>query len=517
MYKDKVPKVGMQMISVLIKQLALRTSAIFLVKLLGFFARIPLFRMLGPEGIGLYQMAYSVYGLILTLIIGGFPTALAIATSKNPREGWRLFERISFILLLLSSVFAGTTFYLSSDIASFLGDSQLDFAIQCLTPAILIVPVLSLFRGFLQGIERFEMIAISEILEQMVRTSVMLIFVFIWIHRGIAITVGGASLGAFAGAMAGILFLITFYIREKRVPSASGFLHLVKRLTLDKSTLLFLNTSLAITGTRILIPISDFLDALIVPQRLQDAGFNLSGAVSLYGELTGMAVLVAYIPTIMTAALTHTMTARITMDWQKKSLDRFYSRCKTMLVVGWLWGIGSGLFLFLYADELSLLMFGTDSIAKAIRFLSIAPLIGGIREVSMSILWVIGRRKEPLIGLIIGIATSILLNYYLVAIPGMSYIGMVIGLLSIDSMAALYNLIVLLRRNITVRFITLILESIFLGVLLYLSFRFIGEYLDIGVFSSALNNILKMSVFYGLLFLYLYVRFSKGNRLRQIR
>jgi stage V sporulation protein B len=59
-----------------IQQLALRSGAIFLVKLIGFLARIPLYRLLGAEGIRLYQMAYSVYGLALTVITGGFPKSL---------------------------------------------------------------------------------------------------------------------------------------------------------------------------------------------------------------------------------------------------------------------------------------------------------------------------------------------------------------------------------------------------------------------------------------------------------
>jgi stage V sporulation protein B len=118
---------GTMEISIFFKQMAQRTCAIFLVKIIGFLARIPLFRMLGPEGIGLYQMAYSVYGLILTLLLGGFPAALALATSKNAKQGWRLFERLSFILVILSAIMSFATFYFSEQIAALLGDPTLDF------------------------------------------------------------------------------------------------------------------------------------------------------------------------------------------------------------------------------------------------------------------------------------------------------------------------------------------------------------------------------------------------------
>ncbi|MEI0739404.1 oligosaccharide flippase family protein [Paenibacillus sp. JTLBN-2024] len=67
-----------------LKQTVMRTGIIFLVKAIGLTVRIPLFRLLGSEGAGIYQMVYSIFGFALTLIVGGFPTSLALMTAKKP-------------------------------------------------------------------------------------------------------------------------------------------------------------------------------------------------------------------------------------------------------------------------------------------------------------------------------------------------------------------------------------------------------------------------------------------------
>ncbi|HJV47023.1 MAG TPA: oligosaccharide flippase family protein [Bacillota bacterium] len=503
--------------SVFFKQLALRTSAIFLVKLLGFLARIPLFRLLGSEGIGLYQMAYSVYGLILTLLIGGFPTALAISTSKNSSQGWRLFQRTSVILFILCSIVVWILLRLSVDIAVMFGDPELDFAIRCLAPAVLIVPILSLFRGYLQGLEWFGAIALSEIVEQIVRTGIMVFLAWFWIDHGMSIAVGGATFGAFVGSLAALFFLSFFFSwRGNQEGPLQSF---IKKdfMTLDPNMVLYLSTSLAIASTRLLIPVSDFLDALIVPHRLQDAGMTTSAATSLYGEISGMAITIVYIPTIITAALTHTMTSKMTLDWQEKKVLRFTTRARGALAVGWLWGIGSGMFLYFFAKEVSLLLFGTENIAKAIQLLSIAPLIGGMRDISTSILWIIGKRRAPLIGLILGIVLSIIFNYYLIAMPGMSYIGIVLGLLSIDFFSSVCNLLILHKSNLKIPMPSFILEGVGFVLILYVSFTVIQWLIHSSSFSPLIKSILQMTIFYGIIGLSLFIRFFKFNQLTNFR
>ncbi|MDR5570134.1 oligosaccharide flippase family protein [Paenibacillus larvae] len=285
-----------------IKQTALRTSVIFLVKIIGFTVRIPLFRILGSEGTGIYQIVYSVYGFVLTLLTGGFPTSLALTTAKNKQRGRRLFKGLVIPFLVFGGISSLICYALAPQTARLLGDSQLEFPIRCLAPALLVVPLLQLFRGFLQGIEFYGYIAASELIEQTVRVSTMLLFVLLWINYGTHAAAGGAVFGACTGAIAALWFLwLTIY--KKGLMNGISENSNRPSFIVGSGILLLLKTSFAISLTRLIMPAADFLDALIIPNRLQESGLNQSDAISIYGEIFGMASIIVYMPTILTAAL----------------------------------------------------------------------------------------------------------------------------------------------------------------------------------------------------------------------
>jgi len=68
----------------LLRGAAFLTVAGILVKLLGAAYRIPLSRLIGEEGIGLYQMAYPIYLVFSSLATAGIPLAI----SKLVPRGW---------------------------------------------------------------------------------------------------------------------------------------------------------------------------------------------------------------------------------------------------------------------------------------------------------------------------------------------------------------------------------------------------------------------------------------------
>jgi stage V sporulation protein B len=431
---------------IIIKQLAFRTGAIFLVKSIGALARIPLFRMLGAEGVGLYQMAYAVYGLLLTVATGGIPMALSLSTARNRQQGLALFKTAAILVVILGFIFGWGTSYAAPFLASLLGDRQLEVAIRCLAPAVLVVPLLMLVRGLLQGIEKYEQIALSEIIEQLFRVAAMLILVFLLISKGTAAAVGGAMLGAFAGAVAALVYLVvllSFYAGKSNKEKSWGGTGQAAQTSLY--ALLYAST--AILLTRLIVPVSDFFDALIIPHRLHDAGLTVAQATSVFGIVSGMAVSLVYIPTIFSAGLSHILSSKITLDYKQKKEARFRIQSRHALKAVWLWGWASAFIFFYYADKLSLLVYGTSSAASAIRWLCLGTLFAGIRELTTTLLWAIDKKKETVIGLLAGTVCSIVLAYFLVCIPGFGNAGISLATLSVDLVAAIWNVHCLLKKH----------------------------------------------------------------------
>ncbi|MDO3677845.1 oligosaccharide flippase family protein [Paenibacillus ehimensis] len=445
------------------KQMALRTSAMVLVKLLGLLLRIPLFRYLGPEGVGLYQIAYSFYGLVLTLLTGGMPTALTLFTAKNARTGWRIYRDMSVLYIGVCTLLCTGFFLFTNEIALRLGNEKLELAIRMFLPALWLVPLLSLLRGYLQGLEAFGAIAVSEIIEQSVRVGTILLLLSIGTSLSMPQALGTAALGASTGAVCAFAFLLVMLpLRQPRTSESPAS----EQAEPDLSLRLFTHTTLALTATRLIIPLMDFLEASIVPARLQSSGLSPGQALAIFGEMTGMAMTIVYIPTLITFSLTHTLSPKIAADWQARRLDRSFRRIGKALNLTILWGISAALFLFAFAEELARLLFDQAKLAAAIRLLSLCPLLAGLREVTTSVLWAVGRKKEPMRGILAGIACSMTMLYVLTGIPGWGYTGIAVGVLLFETIPVLWNLNVL-RRDLRLSFSgrTLVLHAIVLLLL----------------------------------------------------
>ena len=177
-----------------------------------------------------------------------------------------------------------------------------------------------------------------------------------------------------------------------------------------------------------------------MPNRLMKAGYTAQEAIGMYGVMTGMAVVLVYVPTIFTAALSHTWTMGIAADWQSGRTGELRRTMLASFKLGWLWGLASGAFLYLYANELSFYIFGSVEAAQPIRYMAVLPLLAGLREVSTSILWAQNRKSVPIVGLIAGISLNLAIMYVLAAIPGFGYLGISLGVVAMEVVSVGWNL-----------------------------------------------------------------------------
>jgi stage V sporulation protein B len=444
-----------------LKQTGIRIGAVSLVKVMGLTGRIILTRMAGPEGIGLFQIAYSYFGFMLMLITGGLPTSLGMYTAKQPALGWFWFKRLSTLLSMIGATLCLLTLAYASTISTWLGNPVLEPFIRSLSLAIFVVPLLSLLRGYLQGLEHYSAIAVSELIEQAVRIGLMLGMTWLWLPQGVMYAVGRSLIGTAMGGIAAFVMLLLFlrYTGQKN--------QLPPYVSTGKSDgFWFIKSSLVISFTRLLIPFSDMLDAVIIPLRLQIAGYTSTQATAMYGLLMGMAMLVVYMPTIVTAAISHTLTMKLALSWQELRYDYFAKKSRQTMEIVWIWGITSSSFLWIFNRDLAQLLFHSGQTAELIRWLSIVPLLVGLREVSTSILWAQDNKKISLIGTAIGITAATLSHYFLIPLNGVHLKGAVAGVILMEfiimsgNLIGLRNLLKGVRiTSLTVHFIVVIVIS----------------------------------------------------------
>ena len=199
------------------------TIAGIIVKFIGAFSRIYLSRLLGGEGIGLYQMAYPIYLLCLSVSSAGLPVAISIMVAeKNAIHdyvgGQRVFK-ISLTVLTLTGVFFsialffGASWLIDNNIVR---DARAYWSLIALAPAVFCATIVATMRGYFQGLQDMMPTAVSQIVEQLVRVVTMIGLAIILLPKGLESGAAGATLGAAPGALIALFVLLWCYWIERK-------------------------------------------------------------------------------------------------------------------------------------------------------------------------------------------------------------------------------------------------------------------------------------------------------------
>lgn len=425
------------------------TASSIVVKIIGSLNWIILSRVLGGEGIGLYQMGFPIYLMAITVSSAGVPVAISIITSeklakKDYRGAKRVFT-VSLRLLLLtglvfsSALFFGADFLINQHI---IRDARAYYSIIALAPAVFFVTFLASFRGYLQGWQIMTPTATSEVVEQLTRVITMLVFADLFMPYGLAYAAGGASMGAGVGAICALLVLMWFYRRLKKrlqkemeeqdtnVPQESAG-HIIKRL---------LRLALPVSLTSLMLPIGANLDLLIVPQRLEVAGFNVRHATELFGYLTGMAVPLVNLATIFTAAMTISLVPSISESKALHNLIAIREKIRIAFRVAMIITFPCFMGLYFLGEKVASLIYNAPKAAVAIETMSIGILFLGMHQISTGILQGLGKTAIPVINMILACIIKVLLSWHFTAIPELGIKGASLATVADFAVAAIINM-----------------------------------------------------------------------------
>ena len=320
------------MASGFLKGTLILTIAGFVVKAIGSINWILLSRILGGEGIGIYQMAFPIYLLLLQISSAGVPIAISILTAErlalHDFGGAKRVFNLSFIMLTITGLIASLAMYFGADwliSSGIITESRAYYSIIALAPAVFFVTWISCFRGYIQGYEMMTPTAVSQIVEQLLRVIVMLGAAAILLPYGLPEAAGGASLGAGVGAFGAFLVLLYYYYKLPKA-SSTGESYDGPRESSGEILTRLVGLALPISLASIMLPLTANLDLLIVPRRLLVAGFSMNEVTELFGYLTGMAVPLINLATIITAALATSIVPAISHAFAKRDQEGIYSR-----------------------------------------------------------------------------------------------------------------------------------------------------------------------------------------------
>lgn len=206
------------------------TACIIISKILGIIYVIPFKYIIGDQGGALYGYAYNIYNVFLTVSSVGIPFAICKLTSEYTALGLtdkkiRMYRLSTAIIMIFSVASFLICFIFAGPLAKLIlgeiegGNSMEDvvFVIRCISFTLLIVPLLSIKRGYLQGHKYINQPSLSQVIEQLARIVIILIgsFVFVKVFGSVRNAVGISVLAAGIGGLIAFLYLTRIVNKNK--------------------------------------------------------------------------------------------------------------------------------------------------------------------------------------------------------------------------------------------------------------------------------------------------------------
>lgn len=426
------------------------TVSSIVVKVIGSLNWIILSRVLGGEGIGLYQMGFPIYLMAITSSSAGIPVAISIITAEKLAQkdflgAKRVFNVSLRLLFVTGLVFASALFFGAHWLIDnhWIRDSRAYYSIIALAPAVFFVTFLASFRGYLQGWQIMTPTAASEIVEQLMRVVTMIVFANMFMPHGLAYAAGGASMGAGVGAFCALLVLMWFYgrLKQKLKADLQQQNPLATRESARAIISRLLRLALPVSMSSLMLPVVANLDLLIVPQRLEAAGFHISQATEFFGYLTGMAVPLINLATIFTAAMTISLVPAISESRALNDVFGIRAKTRTAFRVALIITCPCFVGMYFLAEKIAALIYNAPGAADAIQTMSVGILLLGLHQISTGILQGLGRTSIPVINMILAAAVKVFLSWTLTAIPTLGIKGAAMATVVDFGLAAVLNMI----------------------------------------------------------------------------
>jgi stage V sporulation protein B len=479
----------------IVKGTALLTGAGLIVKLMGAAYRIPLARLIGAEGIGLYQMAYPIYLIFLSLSTAGLPIAIskiiAEQTATGNTSGLRNVFRGAMLLMLLLGLWGSLSMAVAAPwlASSVVVDARAVYAMWALAPAIFFMSMMAALRGYFQGQHNMGPSALSQIIEQIVRVAVALILAILLLENGIEHAAAGAAFGATAGGVAGLIYLFIIYFRRRwntkesiSFPGRFGAADSQKLLpVISRLVKLALPISIAV----ILMPLLQTLDSIIVPAKLQSIGYTIRQATSALGTL-GNSWAVLYLPMIVTGAINTNLVPVIAAFNAAGGKKLLTGNIRDGLRLAVLYLVPVAVIFFLCGSSIYRIIYGAGGI-EILSWFAPAVLFLGLEQVTAGILQGLGHPSLPLINFLAGAIIKVAVTFVTTGLPGLNLYGAALGTACGAGVTASLNLAAV-KRLVEVKLtflpaallggVTMLIVGLYLERVLHL--YFIWEFLLVG-------------------------------------
>ncbi len=422
----------------LFKTVALITMFSVITRVVGFLFRIFLSREVGAEALGIYQVAFSVFMVLMTIIASGLPLIISrmgssFSISKDSKKENSLVSTALLFAFLLSIILCLVVLLFRGVFASLFTDERCLQILIIMLPSLIFSAIYSVFRGAMWGKDNYFALCASELYEQIVRIllCVILLANSIDVMEKAFNVAWSLNIACFLSMLL-VIILYFFYGGKLGKPSKKIFKPLLKQST-------------PITGIRVAGSFIQPLVAIILPAKLISIGYTSSQAMSLYGIAVGMTLPLLFVPTTiigsLSTALIPDMSKAVAQNDKEHIENRIRSSVLFSLIISALFipaylAMGELAGIFLYDNVMS------GTLLQAASFV-LLPL--GLTNITSSLLNSLGYEVKSFKNFVLGTIVMFLAIWFLSPVLGIN--AFIWGLGGSYLVTGLLNLIMLKKKT----------------------------------------------------------------------
>ena len=487
-------------------------AATLFARFIGFLYRIPLTALIGDSGNALYGVGFQFYLFLLVLSSAGLPNAVSKMVSERLARGQLrnahgVFRAAMFVAIVFGFIGSLLLWLMAGFLAVRFGFPASVYAIRAVAPAVLLVAIMAVFRGYFQGMNNTAPTAVSQVVEQFFNVVFKLLLAFIFIDN-IEWAAAGAAAGTGIGAAIGLFVLLLIYRRvapklRARIRRDREYYLNEKPEDLIKE---LIRTSFPIILGTAVYSIANFIDMAMVSHRMTASGaFTQLEIEALYGQLTGKFVVMTTLPVSISTALAMAVLPSIAGSTVTKDYKAVLTKVGKALRLSALVSIPAAVGMGVMAEPILLLLFPSHPEgALLLQVGAISVVFLSLVQVATGALQGIGRITVPLIAAAAGALAKIPLNYVLIAQPEINVIGAVISTCACYFVAAIINLSIL-KKSLRLRvdwigiFIKPLIAALLMGLACFVSYYVLMDTFGNNTVSVLVSVALGMFIYFMLL------------------
>lgn len=484
------------------------TSANITVGVLGFIFSILLSRVLGAEGVGLYNLVTPIYNLFIGLMTAGIIAAISKISAIYSSTGdysnlFKSLKTFALFNIVWSTIVGLLVFFAAPAIGNmWIKDPRTIMAIRITCPAMICIALSNILKGYFYGVSKITMPAFIDILEKAMRIIIMCLIVASISTKSLSVLVCTGYIALTYGEFQSLVLLYLYFRHSKNK------LSYVPNKTENGFQLVFdiLIVSLPLCLNAFINNAFSTISALVVPRRLISAGFTYSVALELIGKYSGMALIIANFPIVIITSINTVIIPDLSQTMANNDIFSARHRIKEVLLLSFTLGLATSIVCMLIPGPLGEMFFRNSELKNYIIAASIVTPISFSAMSLFGILNGLSRQNIILRNALLTETLEIVSLFILTGIKSINIYGYAITAIIVNSLSFILNIcevekVISLKISLT-DIVIIILYALFVFFLIKIILPFIS-FMD-----SKLQCLIVMLLSFGLLSIFM-IKYSK--------